>query len=202
MPKPAWMPLLCVVPDPRSLSLPLDCDNTRTGPWMSTSGSGPSCPCWQEQMAPVPLGTPPSRGQGRGCLQQHSKAGLTQPPPCGHRGAPSPAQPCLRAADVTWLGAEATEWRRSSSRLDGCPGAVPVPVPVPSLSLSRVCACTASVALWHRLDGTSWPWGPQVTSRPLQEHRGAAGGSQAHTLLLEVVGRGQASRGSRLSRVP
>lgn len=88
-------PLLCVVPDLRSLSPPLDCDNTRTGPWMSTSGSGPSCLCWQEQTVPIPLGTL-SWGLGGGCLQQHGMAGLTQPPPHSshcHGWAPSPSLP-------------------------------------------------------------------------------------------------------------
>lgn len=129
-------PLLCVVPDPRSLSLPLDCDNTRTGPWMSTSGSGPSCLCWQEQTVPVPRGTPPSWGLGGGCLQQHGMAGLSSHHPAASDGLP--AQPCLQAADMTWLGAEATEWRRSSSHLDGCLGRCLSPT-CPELGLCLHC---------------------------------------------------------------
>lgn len=96
--------LPCLVPEPRSLSLPLDCDNTRTGPWMSTSGSGPSCLCWQEKAVPVPRGTRPSWGLGGGCLQQHGTAGLTQPPPCSspcHGWAPSPAKPSSCRHDLT-----------------------------------------------------------------------------------------------------
>lgn len=111
------------IPDLRSLSLPLDCDNTRTGPWMTRLG----------------LVLPACAGRSSQCLSlwallPHgdwvvgaSSSMAWQGSPSHHPAAPIvtdelPAQPCLQAANMTWLGAEASEWRRNSSHLDGCLG--------------------------------------------------------------------------------
>lgn len=71
--------------------------------------------------------------------------------------------------------------------MDAWGGACPHP------ALTQVCVCTPSLALRHWLNllalGASGDF--KATLGP----HGAAGGSQAHTLLLEVVGRGQASWG-------
>lgn len=69
-------------------------------------------------------------------------------------------------------------------------------------ALARVCVCTASLALWHQLQLNLLALEASGDFKATPGPRGEAGGSQAHILLLEVVGRGQASWGSRLSHVP
>lgn len=74
--------------------------------------------------------------------------------------------------------------------MDAGGGACPHP------ALTRVCVCTASLVPWHQLWLNLLALEASGDFKATPGPHGAAGGSQAHTLLLEVVGRGQASWGS------
>lgn len=81
-------------------------------------------------------------------------------------------------------------------RGSACPCPCPQPVPVPGLCLH----CFSGPVAPTRLNLLALGASGDVKATPGAQ--GGSWGSQAHTLLLEVVGRGQASRGSWLSRVP
>lgn len=74
--------------------------------------------------------------------------------------------------------------------MDAWGGACPQP------ALTRVCVCAASLALCHQLRLNLLALEASGDFKATPGPHGAAGSSQAHTLLLEVVGRGQASWGS------
>lgn len=66
----------------------------------------------------------------------------------------------------------------------------------PHPALTRVCVCTAPLVLWHQLWLNLLALEASGDFKATPGPHGAAGANQAHTLLLEVVGRGQASWGS------